>query len=113
MVGYCTKWGDQAGDIRPLGNLYKSEIYDVGRDLGLPGEIINTAPSAGFYEGQEDEKELGMSYKELDKILYSIDSGVEEDVEVDKLEKVKRIIKLSEHKRKLPSSPDRISEFKF
>lgn len=108
MVGYCTKWGDQAGDISPIGNLFKTEIYDIARVLGVPREILDAVPSAGFYTGQEDEKELGMSYPELDEILYSIDSKTEKDIDPDNLEKVKRMIELSQHKRKLQCLPDRL-----
>ncbi len=105
MTGYCTKWGDQAGDISPIGNLYKTEVSEIGKILEIPQNILNAVPSAGFYAGQEDEKELGISYEELDKILHLIDSSKEETADPDNLRKVKKLIKYSEHKRHLPCSP--------
>lgn len=104
MLGYCTKWGDQAGDISPIGNLYKFEVYEIAEKLGVPDEIKNAKPSAGFYEGQEDELEIGMSYKELDNILMNLNGAVEEGDPV-KIAKVKEIIKLTEHKRRFPDKP--------
>ncbi len=112
MLGYCTKWGDQVGDISPIGNLYKAEVYDLGRELGVPLEILEAVPSAGFYSGQEDEKELGISYRELDKIISYIDQGREKEIESDRLLKVKELIRVSKHKRCFPIVPERKSEFK-
>lgn len=107
MTGYCTKWGDQTGDICPLGNLYKTEVYELARELGVPAQIINAVPSAGFYEGQMDEEELGISYEELDRILISLDSGTTGKIEPEKLDIVKNLIDTSEHKRHMPVCPVR------
>lgn len=68
-VGYCSKYGDSGVDIMPLGNLVKSQVFDLARYLGIPAEIIEKPPSAGLWEGQTDEGELGITYAELDRYL--------------------------------------------
>jgi NAD+ synthase len=77
-TGYCTKWGDAACDLNPLGLLTKGEVYILARYLGVPDSIINAAPSAGLWAGQEDEKEMGFSYKQLDDYIINGTSGSEE-----------------------------------
>ncbi|MFH1416385.1 MAG: NAD+ synthase [Elusimicrobiota bacterium] len=105
MTGYTTKWGDQAGDICPIGGLYKSQVYELAEELGIPESVINVVPSAGFYEGQEDEKELGISYAELDAILRAIAAGSEKELDQNKVNRVKELIEASAHKRRFPESP--------
>ncbi|MGP1580048.1 MAG: NAD+ synthase [Wolinella sp.] len=68
-LGYGTIYGDMAYALNPLGNLYKSEVFELARFLGIPQEIIQKPPSADFFKGQSDERELGFSYNELDKVL--------------------------------------------
>ena len=68
-VGYFTKYGDAGVDILPLGNLLKGQIRELANFLGIPQEIINKPPSAGLWQGQTDEGELGLSYDELDRFL--------------------------------------------
>ncbi len=108
LTGYFTKWGDEAGDISPLGNLYKKDVYSLGKSLGVPEKILKARPSAGFYENQTDETELGISYPVLDKVLIKIDQKREEDVEPELLKKVKFLIEKSEHKRNKPVTALRI-----
>ena len=67
-LGYFTKYGDGGVDIQPLGNLLKGQVRELARFLGIPQPIINKPPSAGLWEGQTDEGELGLSYDELDLI---------------------------------------------
>src|SRR5690606_25530745 len=67
-VGYFTKYGD-TGDILPLGGLVKRQVYDLARFLQLPERVIQRPPSAGLWEGQTDEAELGLTYVELDTYL--------------------------------------------
>jgi NAD+ synthase len=69
MLGYGTLYGDLASAINPIGDLYKSEIFEFARYLGIPPSIINKAPSADLWEGQSDEADLGYSYAELDGAL--------------------------------------------
>ncbi len=65
LVGYSTKWGDSAADIAPLAGLYKDEVVELARVLGVPGRILGKAPSAGLWEGQTDEGEMGVTYDEI------------------------------------------------
>ncbi len=71
MMGYATKYGDAACDVLPIGSLYKIQVWEIARFLGIPPQIIRKKPSAELYKGQFDEDELGYSYVELDKMLMS------------------------------------------
>ena len=93
LVGYFTKWGDGASDLNPLGMLTKGEVRILAKHLGVPDCIVNKAPSAGLYEGQTDEKELGFTYRQIDGYILTGTSG---DLEVDK--KLEKRIRMSEHK---------------
>jgi NAD+ synthase len=73
MVGYFTKYGDGGTDFEPISHLYKTEVWAMAKYLKLPKKIINKVPSAELWEGQTDEGELGITYKELDKILECMD----------------------------------------
>ena len=95
-IGYFTKYGDGGVDIEPIGDLSKTEIFEVSKILGIPRRIINKKPSAELWENQTDEDEIGMTYQELDAVL----KGELNQGEV--YEKVKRLKKNSEHKRKAP-----------
>ena len=114
LTGYYTKWGDGASDYAPLINLYKTEVWELAKRLGVPERIINKKPTAGLWEGQTDERELGISYKLLDEILHRlIDLKVpkekiakELEIPMEKVEHVEKLIKKSEHKRRLPIGPE-------
>lgn len=95
-VGYFTKYGDGGVDIQPLGNLTKGQVKELAKFLGIPQPIINKPPSAGLWEGQTDEGELGLSYDELDRYLVTGEASAE----VKK--KIESMIAASEHKRQLP-----------
>jgi NAD+ synthase len=69
LTGYFTKFGDGGSDFQPLGDLYKTQVYQVARGYNFPEWILKKAPSADLWEGQTDEKELAISYERLDKIL--------------------------------------------
>ncbi len=69
LLGYFTRFGDEASDIEPLRGLYKTQVYELARALGLPEVVLEKAPSAGLWEGQTDEGEFGFSYEEADEIL--------------------------------------------
>ncbi|WP_175059915.1 NAD+ synthase [Thermococcus sp. 2319x1] len=113
LTGYFTKWGDGASDYAPLINLYKTEVWEIAKRLGVPERIITKKPSAGLWEGQSDEDELGISYKLLDEILYRlVDLKMEKNkiaeelnLPIDKVEHVEYLVKKSEHKRRLPVGP--------
>lgn len=85
-VGYFTKWGDGACDINPMGMLTKREVYILAKYLQVPECIINKKPSAGLWEGQTDEEELGIKYEQIDEFILNGTSG---DEEVDKVIKIK------------------------
>lgn len=69
LLGYYTRYGDEASDIEPLRNLYKTQVYELARNLKVPEKILHKAPSAGLWIGQTDEKEFGFTYVEVDTIL--------------------------------------------
>lgn len=100
MIGYFTKWGDGASDIQPLAALYKHQVYDLARELDLPEEIITKAPTADLWEGQTDENEIGMTYDQLDAILDGIETGELASFDPSAVERVRRMIIVSEHKRR-------------
>ena len=103
MIGYFTKYGDGGCDILPLGGLLKTEVRKLARDLRIPSEIIKRPPSAGLWEGQTDEGEIGVTYKELDNCLEALEKGKIPKLKNKKLVKIKSMIKNSEHKRdKIP-----------
>ena len=97
-IGYFTKYGDGGTDILPLGNLLKTEVRELAMELDIPEEIIRRKPSAGLWEGQTDEGELGFSYEELDSCIQALDCNKCEEVPVELLAKVKSLISASLHK---------------
>ncbi len=99
-VGYFTKHGDGGSDLIPLGNLLKSQVKELAAYLQVPEKIINKPPSAGLWENQTDEEEMGISYALLDH--YLLGGEVPQDVK----EKIERMKMCSEHKRRTPSIPD-------
>ena len=75
-VGYFTKWGDGACDFNPLAMLTKQEVYTLARYLEIPDCIINKKPSAGLWQGQTDEEELGITYAQIDAYILNGTSGI-------------------------------------
>jgi NAD+ synthase len=69
LLGYSTQWGDSASALNPLGDLYKHQVCQLARHLGLPSSVLDKAPSADLFEGQSDEDDLGFTYAEADRIL--------------------------------------------
>ncbi|MBP2134319.1 NAD+ synthase [Methanomicrobium sp. W14] len=101
LLGYCTKHGDDAADIQPLLHLYKTGVYRIAEEVGIPESIIKKAPSAGLYHGQSDEEEIGFSYDEIDRYLVNLESNgwkPESGSEKEILKKVKSAL----HKRNSP-----------
>jgi NAD+ synthase len=70
LLGYSTMYGDSASALNPLGDLYKTQIRQLSRAMNIPAPIVDKPPSADLWEGQTDEKELGFTYDEVDKLLY-------------------------------------------
>ena len=113
-VGYFTKYGDGAVDCHPIGNLYKVQVRQLAHHVGVPEELVTKTPTAGLWEGQTDEEELGMGYGTLDSILaLHVDGPLsaaatarELDVERSTVEEVAGTYAASEHKRTVPQSPE-------
>lgn len=93
-MGYFTKWGDGAHDFNPIGDLTVTEIFAFLTYLKAPQQIIDKAPSAGLFDGQTDEKEMGITYRAIDDWLLH-GKGTEHDLEV-----MRRFHDKSEHKRR-------------
>jgi NAD+ synthase len=69
LLGYFTRFGDEASDIEPIMHLYKTQVYDLAKFLGVSETILTKKPTAGLWDGQTDEGEFGFTYKEADEIL--------------------------------------------
>lgn len=96
-VGYFTKWGDGGYDFNPIYDLTVTEVYDFLRFLKAPDSIITKAPSAGLFEGQTDEKEMGVSYQAIDRYILTGEGSEEE------IQKIQKMHQRTEHKRRMPS----------
>ncbi len=99
-AGYFTKYGDNAVDFMPLANLVKGQVRELAKELGVPQEIIEKPPSGGLWPGQTDEGEMGVTYDDIDNYLLK-DSGDKRTREI-----IEKMIKDSEHKKKMPPVPD-------
>ncbi|MFB6136739.1 MAG: NAD+ synthase [Halobacteriaceae archaeon] len=113
LVGYFTKYGDGAVDCHPLGNLYKTQVRQLARHVGVSEGIVTKPPTAGLWAGQTDEEELGVDYPTLDGILALHVVGdvpaaaTAELVGVDEsvVERVRGMYERSAHKRAVPPTP--------
>jgi NAD+ synthase len=112
LVGYFTKYGDGGVDFLPIGDLYKTEVRELSRKVGISTRIIEKAPSAGLWEGQTDEGELGVSYEKLDQILLGFEMLMENreisrqtGIDLNIVEMVWRRHLDTVHKRKAPLVP--------
>ena len=83
-MGYFTKWGDGGHDFNPITDLTVGEVYDFLRYLGAPASIIEKAPSAGLFEGQTDEKEMGVTYAAIDKYILTGEATDEDRAVIDR-----------------------------
>jgi NAD+ synthase len=109
LVGYGTQHGDLASAINPLGDLYKSQIWQLAEAIGIPKPVIEKAPSADLWEGQTDEKELGITYAKLDTLLYEMIDERHSDEELRKMDfdaqlikRVRDMIRKNQFKRRPP-----------
>jgi NAD+ synthase len=108
LLGYGTLFGDTACAINPVGDLYKTQMRQLARSLGVPEVIIKKPPTADLWPGQEDEKELGFTYEEIDRLLYlMVDKKYDEKrlikagFKKDFIKTVSRKIKKSQFKREM------------
>ena len=96
MMGYFTKYGDGGCDFNPIADLTANEVFDFLRYLGAPEHVVTKAPSAGLFEGQTDEKEMGVTYREIDAYL----AGEKVSAEAEAI--INRYHKSSLHKMTMP-----------
>ena len=75
LLGYYTRFGDEASDLEPIRHLYKTQVIELAKYLGVPEPIIQKPPSADLWPGQTDAQELGFTYQDADPILYQIQQG--------------------------------------
>jgi NAD+ synthase len=109
LIGYGTIHGDMASAVNPMGDLYKTQVRQLARHLGVPESIVKKAPTAGLWPGQTDEREIGLSYADLDDILENLVENRKTLKDMTKagfrpatVKRVLEMIRNSEFKRKLP-----------
>jgi len=115
MTGYFTKYGDQAVDCNPIGNLYKQQVRQLAAHVGVPRDLVMQEPTAGMWDGQTDAEEMGLDYDTVDAILaVHVDGGLsrtatvrELDVPVEAVDRVVELYERSAHKRSMPPAPKR------
>ena len=108
-LGYSTQFGDSACALNPIGDLYKTNIWDLSRYLKIPNELIEKKPSADLWEGQTDEQEMGLTYKEADQVLYrmleenkTVEEILAEGFSKDLVDNILKRMNRSEYKRRMP-----------
>jgi NAD+ synthase len=108
LLGYTTLFGDSACALNPIGDLYKTQVRQLAAALDVPKEIISKPPSAGLWEGQTDEEELGFTYERVDRLLihlidgrFSVEDCVEAGFEREFVRKVIERIRKNQFKRTL------------
>src|SRR4026208_255364 len=101
MIGYFTKFGDEGADIFPIGELYKTQVRLLGKELELPYQILQQPSSPGFWRGHLAEKEIGLPYQEIDKILESYQRNQlgKRNFSQKKIKLVIDLIKKNQHKK--------------
>lgn len=109
LLGYSTLWGDSASALNPIGDLYKTQVRQLSRALGVPSAIVDKPPSADLWVGQTDEDELGFTYEDADKLLYLLvdqryrpQECVEAGFSQSFVDKVVNRIRSTQFKRMLP-----------
>jgi NAD+ synthase len=109
LIGYGTIHGDMACAINPVGDLYKTQVRELGAHLGVPGRIMKKQPTAGLWPGQTDEEEIGVTYAEIDAVLFELvdqrksrNEVIADGFKAEVVDRIICLIKSSEFKRKLP-----------
>lgn len=112
LTGYFTKYGDGGVDLLPIGDLYKTQVRELGRHLGIPAPILEKPPTAGLWDGQTDEEELGIGYAHLDRILLGLElqlppATIAKEVGVPEKEvlRIEAKRRSTQHKRRGPLVP--------
>lgn len=108
LLGYSTVFGDNASSINPIGDLYKTQVWQLSRDAGIPDEVVKKRPTADLWPGQSSEGELGFDYPTADEALYLLfDQGLSGDEVIDRgypkemVEKIVRLERVNRFKRRL------------
>jgi len=109
LLGYTTLFGDNASAINPLGDLYKTQVWQLSKYVGVPEQIVTKSPSADLWPGQTDEAEMGISYHEVDELLfYMVDERLSDEVLTDRgfdpkfIARIRKMIQRSQFKRRPP-----------
>ncbi|MDQ6747226.1 MAG: NAD+ synthase [Candidatus Dormibacteraeota bacterium] len=109
LLGYGTIFGDLASALNPIGDLYKSQVWQLAAHVGLPQEVVTKAPSADLWQGQSDEQELGFAYAQVDRLLFhAVDRRMsrgelaERGHDSDFVDSVLRRVRLNQYKRRTP-----------
>lgn len=109
LLGYGTLFGDTACGINPIGDLYKTQVWQLAEAVGVPKNIIEKKPTADLWVGQTDEGELGFSYRRVDELLFGMyedaftdDQLIKNGFEKEFIDKAKGLIKKNEFKRRPP-----------
>lgn len=112
LTGYFTKYGDGGTDMLPIGDLYKTEVRKLAERLSVPEVFLRKKPTAGLWEGQTDEGEMGLTYEELDSVLFCMENGFdpqgtvrETGLEREVVDRVFAMVRASAHKRRPPPIP--------
>lgn len=111
LLGYSTQWGDSAAAFHPMGDIYKTEVFDYARFLGVDENIVKRIPTAELWQNQTDEGEIGLQYKIIDQILfYLYEKKLEKDEIIklgfkkEEIDRIQLLVTRSEYKRRLPLS---------
>jgi len=117
LMGYMTKFGDGAEDAMPMAGLYKTQVWQLAKLVDVPQEVIDKVPTAGLWEGQTDEEEMGITYHALDLALAALEVGADDaaaataaGVAPAKVVEVRRQVRQSRHKRQLAAMPVGLTE---
>jgi NAD+ synthase len=109
LLGYTTLFGDNAAAIQPIGDLYKNQVRQLARAMGVPEAIVSKPPSADLWPGQTDEGELGYTYDEVDQLLcllvdrrYTVEEAIETGFPLEFVEKVWSTVRKMHYKRHAP-----------
>jgi NAD+ synthase len=109
LIGYSTIFGDSAAAFLPIGDLYKTQVFELAPYLKIPENIIKKKPTADLWKDQTDEGEIGISYKELDEILFQVVDCRKRDWEIEamgytktNIEKIKKMMCKTQYKRTMP-----------
>jgi NAD+ synthase len=109
LLGYGTLYGDMASALNPIGDIYKSQVWQLSEEMGVPRAIIDKKPSADLWAGQTDEQELGFTYREVDELMYRMidlrmtdEELLAENFSPDFIANIRKKIMNSHFKRRLP-----------